>query len=93
MSNGKIVSEDAGLEGRLEGCLCEYIREDYRERLERVIERGGGGVPGSNTNFANVLIHVNRALEKYLDNLGTARPARSGARSKVKAKPRSVLAK
>ena len=91
MSNGKIVSKDTG--ERLEGCLCEYIREDYRERLERAIERGGGGAPGSNVNFANVIIQVNRALEKYLDNLETAkRPARS-TRGTVKAKPRSVLAK
>jgi hypothetical protein len=80
MSNGKIVSNDAG--ERLEGCLCEYIREDLRDRLERRIERDGGGAPGTNVNFANIIINVNKALEKYLGVQQTSpvRVKKSGAR-------------
>lgn len=66
----------------LEGCLCEYVREDYREQLERLIAAKGGGEPGTAAAFANVVIQVNDAIRRHLIFLGdkTARPVSSAGK-------------
>ena len=67
----------------LEGCLCEYIREDYQERLEGLIAAKGGGEPGTAVSFANVIIQVNDAVRRHLVFLGDkTTPPLSAARGK-----------
>lgn len=61
-------------EDLLDGCLCEYIREDYYERLVRLIAATGGGETGTAVSFANVIIQVNDALRRHLAFLGDKTP-------------------